>query len=92
MSFAIGAALGRFGGKGEGSLDEAAADALRAGIVFVSASDHLPDSLQHSACERIHDAWDEHFPGKLLRDWLREDFFNELLTTDTRRHGEENLG
>ena len=75
VSFAIGVALGRFGASGEGILDEPPPDALPAGILFVSASDHLPDSLQHPTCKRIFAAWDEHFPSKNPRDWLRKDFF-----------------
>jgi hypothetical protein len=81
VSFAIGVALGRFGSNGEGILDTPPADALPAGIFFVSASEHLPDSLRHPAASRILAAWDEHSAAILgdkrlsLRDWLRKPFF-----------------
>jgi hypothetical protein len=81
VTFAIGVALGRFGAKGEGILDQAPADALPAGILFVGPHDATEDSLRHPACAPIHAAWAE---GQLaitggtrvsLRDWLRKDLF-----------------
>ncbi|MCC6649981.1 MAG: BREX-6 system adenine-specific DNA-methyltransferase PglX [Candidatus Eisenbacteria bacterium] len=81
VSFAIGVALGRFGANGEGVLDQAPADALPAGILFVGPSEHFPDSLRRPASERITRAWEEHEPAicgdkkPSLRDWLRKDFF-----------------
>jgi Eco57I restriction-modification methylase len=81
VSFAIGVALGRFGAHSEGILEQAPPDALPAGILFVTEDEHLPDSLQHPAAQRIADAWAEHAPaiskGKAqpLRDYLRRDFF-----------------
>jgi hypothetical protein len=81
VSFAIGAALGRFGANGEGILDTAPADALPAGILFVGPDDTLPDSLAHPAAQQIVEPWNERRAaitgGKNtdLRDWLRKDFF-----------------
>jgi hypothetical protein len=81
VSFAIGVALGRFGANREGILDQAPAEALPGGILFVVDAEDLPDSLKHPAAQRILDAWTEHAPAILkgkrqsLRDWLRKDFF-----------------
>jgi hypothetical protein len=90
VSFAIGVALGRFGANGEGILEQAPAQALPAGILFVGpdkavttkdAGMELPDSLDTPACAAIALAWEEHraaiTPKKAtsLRDWLRKDFF-----------------
>jgi len=81
VSFAIGVALGRFGANGDGVLDQAPADALPAGILFVGPNEHFLDSLRHPASERIARAWEEHELAicgdkkPSLRDWLRKDFF-----------------
>ncbi|HEU4578237.1 MAG TPA: BREX-6 system adenine-specific DNA-methyltransferase PglX [Polyangiaceae bacterium] len=81
ISFAIGVALGRFGANGEGILTEAPATALPAGILYLTSSETLPDSLAHPAAARIAAAWAEHGPAILegerrdLRDWLRNKFF-----------------
>ena len=72
VSFAIGVALGRFGANGEGILQDATKDALPAGILFISPTDYLPDSLQQPASAPILSAWSGNQP---LRDWLRKDFF-----------------
>lgn len=78
VSFGVGIALGRFGAKGEGILDEAPKSALPAGILFVSPE--ARDSLEHSACSLLHDAWKEHGAavgkGDDLRTWLRKSFFD----------------
>jgi hypothetical protein len=76
VSFAIGVALGRFGANGEGILNEAPADALPAGILYLSGDESLPDSLQHPAAHRILEAWKEHSAAILkgkrqsLSEWL----------------------
>ena len=81
VSFAIGVALGRFGANGEGILETAPADALPAGILFVTESDQLTDSLKHPAAARIEAAWSEQAPAiaqgkpQSLRDYLSKDFF-----------------
>lgn len=78
VSFALGVALGRFGAGGEGVLDEAPADALPHGILFL-APPPATDSLSHPATAGLRAAWLEHGgavkPGAEPRDWLRTDFF-----------------
>lgn len=78
VSFAFGVAMGRFGGDGEGILDEAPASALPAGILFVSDATE-EDSLSHPACAPLHAAWAEHGSvvgeGADLRTWLRKSYF-----------------
>lgn len=77
ISFAIGVALGRFDANGQGVLDKAPEDALPAGILFVSAEGG--DSLDHSACLPLVEAWKKH--GEIvggrddLRGFLRKSFF-----------------
>jgi hypothetical protein len=77
VSFALGVAMGRFGGNGEGILDVAPASALPSGILFVSAAES--DSLDHPACAPLHAAWAEHGSaveqGASLRDYLARSFF-----------------
>jgi hypothetical protein len=81
VSFAIGVAVGRFGAKSEGILNEAPVDALPAGILYLSGDESLPDSLKHPAAQRILEAWKEHglaiLQGKRqsLIEWLKKDFF-----------------
>ena len=85
VSFAIGVALGRFGANGEGILNEAPADALPAGILYLTGDEVLSDSLKHPAAQRIVEAWKEHsaviLPGKRqsLSEWLKKDFFKYHL-------------
>jgi hypothetical protein len=78
ISFGIGVALGRFGIKGEGILDEAPASAIPAGIVFVSAESR--HNLEHPSCSKLHEAWNEHGTavggGDDLRSYLRKSFFD----------------
>ncbi len=87
LSYALGLALGRFGGNNIGVIDPrgsaALARALPAGILFLDGTldtHDRRDSLGHRACEPLHDAWAEHGPhidtrcGE-LRDYLRLDFF-----------------
>jgi hypothetical protein len=77
VSFGLGVALGRFGVKGEGILDEASPIALPSGILFVSVG--ARDSLDHRACSLLHGAWKEHGTkvggGNDLRTYLRTSFF-----------------
>jgi hypothetical protein len=77
VSFALGVALGRFGASGEGILSHVSATALPHGTLFVFAEDS--DSLDHAACARLHDAWNEQSAalgeGDDLRAWLRKSFF-----------------
>jgi hypothetical protein len=81
LSFAIGIALGRFGTNDEGILDEAPASALPAGLLYLSGSEALSDSLSHAATAPVATAWTEHAAAILagtrqdLREWLRKDFF-----------------
>lgn len=89
MSFALGVALGRFKGAGEGildSLNDDLSDALPAGILFLDGtqdSDYGLDSLGHPAAVPLHTAWAAHskFIGtkrKSLREWLTLDFFKDI--------------
>lgn len=85
VSFALGVALGRFGTTGEGILTEAHADALPAGILYLTGDESLSDSLKHPAAQPILGAWKEHSPAILsgkrqsLSDWLKKDFFKYHL-------------
>ncbi|HKY38424.1 MAG TPA: BREX-6 system adenine-specific DNA-methyltransferase PglX [Polyangiaceae bacterium] len=85
VSFAIGVALGRFGANAEGILNEAPADALPAGILYLTSDEGLSDSLKHPAAQRIVEAWKEHAPAILqgkrqsLSEWLKKDFFKYHL-------------
>jgi hypothetical protein len=85
LSFALGAALGRFDREGGGILDPSRDDltqALPAGILFLdgtlSASDHR-DSLGSSAAQILHTTWATHGqaidPKATLREYLRTKFF-----------------
>jgi hypothetical protein len=78
VSYAFGAALGRFGGKGEGVLHRAPPTAVPGGILFLTAACEN-DSLQLGACTPLHAAWAEHGQtvgeGDDLRTWLRTGFF-----------------
>lgn len=75
LSFALGVALGRFGAKGEGYLDQAPASALPAGILYISPSRR--DSLDHAATEMLRQTWAAQSRGDddSLREWFRKDFF-----------------
>jgi hypothetical protein len=78
VSFAIGVALGRFGGKDEGILDTPPASALPNGVLFVSAE--RGDSLDHAACALLVAAWAGHgpavSPSNDLGSYLRKSFFD----------------
>jgi hypothetical protein len=78
VSFGVGVALGRFCANGEGILDECPQAALPNGILFLTVDEK--DSLEHSACKHLHDAWSEHGAvvggGDDLRGYLRKSFFN----------------
>ncbi len=92
LSFAVGVALGRFGGGegkgGEGILDPAAADlshALPAGILYLDGTldaNERHDGLGHPAAEVLHAAWAEHGAAidarSDLRTWLRLKFFKDV--------------
>ncbi len=77
LSFAVGVALGRFGANGEGILDRAPTSSLPNGILFVGYERN--DSLEHTACKPVLDAWREHgdaiAKGKALRAYLANGFF-----------------
>jgi hypothetical protein len=78
VSFALGVALGRFGGNGEGILDRAPATALPHGILFFGEEGR--DSLEHPACAPLLEAWKEHGAavgeGDDLRTYLQRSFFD----------------
>jgi hypothetical protein len=85
LSFALGVALGRFSGQGEGILDPATASlahALPAGLLFLDGTlepHDARDGLGHAACAGLHEAW--RVQGSAiaersdLRTWLRLDAF-----------------
>lgn len=77
ISFAIGVALGRFGGRAEGILVEAPLASLPSGLLFVSSDGG--DSLDHTASAGLESAWEEHGAavgeGDDLRTHLRTSFF-----------------
>ena len=79
VSFALGAALGRFDIHGTGIVDAPPPDALPVGILFLSAASER-DSLHHTACAPLRSAWAEHAahvaPGDDLRTYLRKSFFD----------------
>jgi Eco57I restriction-modification methylase len=78
VSFAVGVALGRFGGSGEGILDRAPATALAHGILFLGEEGR--DSLEQPACAPLIEAWKEHGAavgaGDDLRTYLQRSFFD----------------
>jgi len=90
ISFALGAALGRFDASGNlGILDPQTADlthALPHGLLFLDgtlAPDATADGLGHPATALLKTAWSEHAPAidskrKHLRDYLRHDFFADV--------------
>jgi hypothetical protein len=81
VSFSIGISLGRFGANGEGIQTDPPKSSLPAGILYISPSETLNDSLNHPAASPIRAAWAEHSAAILegqrqdLRDWLRKEFF-----------------
>ena len=88
LSFALGVALGRFGGEGEGILhptkDNLSA-ALPSGICFLDGSLEKSvggDSLGRSPTGLLHAKWAEYGAGvdsdSDLRTWLRLKFFGEI--------------
>jgi len=88
VSFALGAALGRFDPSGSGIVDPVTADlraAFPAGICFLDgtldASD-TTDSLGHTACALLRTTWTERGPvvdaDSELRTWLRTKFFPDV--------------
>ncbi|AFL73479.1 BREX-6 system adenine-specific DNA-methyltransferase PglX [Thiocystis violascens] len=93
LSFALGVALGRFGGGpglgGEGILDPQSADlthALPDGLCFLDITldaEDRRDSLGHPAAAPLHAAWDRYGPAldtrrKSLREWLALDCFKDV--------------
>jgi hypothetical protein len=89
VSFALGVALGRFGGGGEGILDpadaEAMAGALPHGVLFLDGTlegDDLSDGLGHAASGLLLKTWEERGAEVVekgsLRDYLRDGFFKEV--------------
>jgi hypothetical protein len=92
LSFALGVALGRFGGGegrgGWGILDPASADlghALPAGMLFLDgtlSAAERDDGLGHPAAGVLHAAWAEHGAAvdakSDLRTWLRAKFFKDV--------------
>lgn len=85
VSYALGVALGRFGGEGEGILDPADAAAMAGtlpnGVLFLDGTlgdDDLSDGLGHPACALLRETWEAHGAevGKgELRGYLRDEFF-----------------
>ena len=90
ISFALGAALGRFDPAGKlGILDPQTADlghALPHGVLFLDGTltpDATSDGLGHPATALLHTAWSAHAAAidskrKHLRDYLRHDFFADV--------------
>jgi len=90
LSFALGAALGRFDPAGKlGILDPQTADlghALPHGVLFLDGTltpDATSDGLGHPATALLHTAWSAHAAAidskrKHLRDYLRHDFFADV--------------
>ena len=90
LSFALGAALGRFDPSGKlGILDPQTADlahALPHGVLFLDGTltpDATTDGLGHPAAALLQNAWAEHAAAidskrKHLRDYLRHDFFADV--------------
>ena len=78
VSFAVGIALGRFGGDGESVLEDAPPFALPNGILFVSSE--AADSLDQPACVSLHGTWTQQ--GSTVGDgddfgtYLRKSFFD----------------
>ncbi|MBI1948543.1 MAG: BREX-6 system adenine-specific DNA-methyltransferase PglX [Deltaproteobacteria bacterium] len=88
LSYALGVAVGRFGDKDEGIVDAAGADlhrSLTAGVCYLDGTldaDDFRDSLGHTACARLKQAWlrrastsEENVD---LRTWLRTKFFSDV--------------
>ena len=88
VSYALGAALGRFGFRGEGILDPGQDDlshALPGGILFLDGTldpDSARDDLGHSAASPLLAAWTAHGqaidPRTDLRTYLRLKFFTDI--------------
>ena len=90
ISFALGAALGRFDPAGKlGILDPQTTDlahALPHGVLFLDGTltpDATTDGLGHPAAALLQTAWSEHAAAidskrKHLRDYLRHDFFADV--------------
>ena len=78
VSFAVGVALGRFGGNGEGLVDDAPLSALPSGIFLLSADQG--GGLSHSALRFLHEVWNEYGvvvgDGSDLCTYLRKSFFD----------------
>lgn len=98
ISYAIGIALGRFSANGEGILSndpqpDERRSSLPAGILYLSAYSgdrpDGPDNLNHSACDPLRTAWEEHGGEidrkKTLHPWLREKFFKDHLKSYEQR-------
>ena len=88
LSFALGVALGRFGGNAEGIFDPAKDDlstALPSGICFLDGSlekSASSDSFGHRAAELLQSKWAKYGPvvdpDTDLRTWLRLKFFGDV--------------
>ncbi len=78
VSFQVGVALGRFGACGEGVLEQAGPEALRAGILFVGIEG--ADGVSDFACSALVNEWAEqsvHVDSSGdLRAYLRKSFFD----------------
>lgn len=91
ISYAVGVALGRFGGNGEGIIDPQTHDldsALPHGILFLDGTltdGDLRDSLGHEAANVIHSNWELYGPSIAsnvgIRKWLRTKFFRDVHKT-----------
>lgn len=81
VSYSIGIALGRFGANGEGIIQNAEENVLPHGILYLTNYSEQ-DSLEHPACQIIHQTWQQHgatiAKNKSLREWLRQNFFKDV--------------
>ena len=88
MSFAFGAAIGRFHFDGKGVTipeNDVLDDALPAGILFLDGTldeEQWDDSLGHPAAKPIRSKWEEVGVDiesrKSIREWLRLSFFKDI--------------
>jgi hypothetical protein len=81
LSYAFGVAIGRFGARGEGILAAAPPEALKEGMLYISAVGD-GDSLSAPAAGEIRTFFDAHKadvdPKRTLKEYLAERFFPDV--------------